>query len=75
MEFLENVLALFVKRDLVYSQQSRIEDLLFFWFFSEESKYFVDEKKKELHKRELLKYRESFQVLVFEKNLSIETAL
>ena len=59
----------------MYSQQSRIEDLLFFWFFSEESKYFVDEKKKELHKRELLKYRESFQVLVFEKNLSIETAL
>ena len=44
-------------------------------FFSEKSKSFVVEEKRRLHKKELLKYHEPFQVLVIEEILSIEIAL
>ena len=47
----------------------------FFCVFNKKRKAFVAEDTSGLHKRELLKYRESFQVLAFEGSLSIEIEL
>ena len=50
--------------------------MVVFCVFSKERKFIVAEEKSGLHKRELLKYRESFpRILVFEWSLSIEMAL
>ena len=75
VEFLEHVLAFSLKQDLVYFYLSFAEEWLFFRVFSIESKFFAAEEKLGWHKRELLKYHESFPFLIFEGSLSIEMAL
>ena len=50
------------------------EEWLLFCVFSKESKFFVAEEKSGLHKRELLKYHETFPILVFEGSISKEMA-
>ena len=72
-EFLQNDTEFFLKQDLVYSHQATVEMLLFFSFFSEQIHF--SWRKTGLHKRELLKYHDSFPILVFEVNLSLEIAL
>ena len=75
VEFLENVLQFSLKQHLVYFHLSHAKEWLLFCVFSKESKFFVAEEKSGLHKRELLKYHETFPILVFEGSLSIEMAL
>ena len=70
-EFSKNVLPFFFKQDVIYSHHSLADEEV----FSDERKPFVAEQKLGLHKRELLKYHESFPILVFEENLSIEISL
>ena len=70
-EFSKNVLPFFFKQDVIYSHHSLAEEEV----FSDERKPLVAEQKFGLHKRELLKYHESFPILVFEENLSIEISL
>ena len=70
-EFSKNVLPFFFKQDVIYSHHSLADEEV----FSDERKLFVAEQKLGLHKRELLKYHESFPILVFEENLSIEISL
>ena len=48
---------------------------LAFFVFLIEKEVFVAEETSDLHKRELLKSREYFSILVFEVRLSIEIAL
>ena len=74
-EFSENILPFFFKQDVTYSHDSLADEEVFILIFSDEEKPFVAEQKLGLHKRELLKYQECFPILVFEENLSIETAL
>ena len=74
-EFSENILPFFFKQDVTYSHHSLADEEVFILIFSDEEKPFVAEQKLGLHKRELLKYQECFPILVFEENLSIETAL
>ena len=71
VEFLEKVLAL----TLVSSHQSLAEKWLFFCFFDKKRKVFVAESNSGLRKKELLKYHETFPILVFERSLSVEIAL
>ena len=73
VEFLESILEFSLKRDLVYSHQSLAEEWLLFVFLMK-NEVFVAEKNSGLHKTELLKYHESFPILVFEGSLSIEIA-
>ena len=75
VEFLENILPFSLKQDLVYFHLLLAEEWLLFCVFSKESKFFVAEEKSVLHKRELLKYHETFPILVFEGSRSIEMAL
>ena len=70
-DFSKNVLPFFFKQDVIYSHHSLAEEEV----FSDERKPLVAEQKLGLHKRELLKYHESFPILVFEENLSIEISL
>ena len=65
MEFLKNIFALSLKQYLVYSRQLPAEEWLFFCVFNKKSKLFVDEDNLGFHERDLLKYHESFPVLVF----------
>ena len=74
MQFLENILAFTLKQDLVYSHQSLAEEWLFFEFLIRKE-LFVAEENLGLHKRELLKYHESFPILVFDVSLSIAIEL
>ena len=74
VEFLENILAFSLKQDLVYSHQSIAEEWLFLCVFNRKKQVFVAEENSGFHKRELLKYHESFPILVFEGSLSIELA-
>ena len=57
--------------------ESNAAVLVFFFFciFNKKRKVFVAEETSELYKRELLKYHESFLVLVFDGSLSTEIAL
>ena len=75
VEFLENVLPFFLEQDLVYFHVSLAGEWLLFCVFGKESKFFVAEEKSGLHKRELLKYHETFSILVFKGSVSIEMAL
>ena len=63
MEYLENVLGFLLKQDLVYSTQLFAKEWLFSGVFNKKSKLFVFEENSGLHKRELLKYHESFPLL------------
>ena len=74
-EFPKNVLSFFFKQDVTYSHHSLADEEVFILIFSDERKPFLAEQKLGLHKRELLKYHECFPILVFEENLSKETAL
>ena len=74
-EFSKNVLPFFFKQDVIYSYHSLADEEVFIFIFSDGRKPFVAEQKLGLHKRELLKYHECFSILVFEENLSKETAL
>ena len=74
VELLENILALFLKQDLMHSHQPLAEEW-FFCFFNQKRKVFAAEENSCLHKRELLKYLKNFQILVFQWSLSIEIAL
>ena len=75
VEFLENILALSLKQDLVYFHQSLAEEWLFFAFLIKKRKVFVAEENSGSHKWEILTYCESFPILVFEGSLSIEIVL
>ena len=75
VKFLENVLPFSLKQDLLYFHLSLAEEWLLFCVFSKESKFFIAEEKSSLHKKELLKYNETFPILVFEGSLSIEMTL
>ena len=74
-EFSENVQPFFFKQDVTHSHHSLADEEVFILIFGDERKPFVAEQKLGLHKRELLKYHQCFPILVFEENLSIETAL
>ena len=65
-EYLENILAFFLKRNLVYSHQSLAEECFFFCVFNKKRKVFEVQENSGLHKRESLKYHESFAILVYE---------
>ena len=73
-EFLENVLPFSLKQDLEYVHLLLAEEWLLFCVFRIESKIFVAEEKSGLRNRELLKYLETFPVLVFEGSISIKMA-
>ena len=62
-------------QELVYSNKSIVEELLFFGLLSQENNFFVDEEKLGPSKKELLKYHESLPTFVFEETLSIKIAL
>ena len=74
-EFSKSILPFFFKQDVTYSHHSLADEEVFILIFSDERKPFLAEQKLGLHKRELLKYHECFPILVFEENLSKETAL
>ena len=74
VEFLENILAFPLEQDLVYFNQSIAEEWGFLLLFNKKRKVFVAEENSGLRKRELLKYCETFPILVFEDSLSIEIA-
>ena len=74
-EFSKSVLPFFFKQDVTYSHHSLADEEVLILIFSDERKPFAAEQKLGLHKRELLKYHECFPILVFEENMSIETAL
>ena len=65
-EFLEDALGFSLKQDLVYFPCHLLKSGYFFVLLA---------KKTGLHKTELLKYHESFPILVFKGSLSIEMAL
>ena len=73
VEFLQSILEFSLKRYLVYTHQSLAEEWLLFVLLMKKE-VFVAEKNSGLHKRELLKYHESFPILVFEGSLSKEIA-
>ena len=75
VDFLENILTFSLKLDLVFFQQSLAEEWLLFCVFNKKRKVFTAEENLGLHKRELLKYHESFPILVFEGSMLIEIAL
>ena len=64
-----------MEQDVIYSHHSVADEEVFILIFSDHRKPFVAEQKLGLHKGQLLKYHECFPILVFEENLSIETAL
>ena len=74
VEFLENVLPFSLKQDLEYVHLLLAEEWLLFCAFRIENKFFVAEVKSGFHITELLKYDETFPILVFEGSLSIEMA-
>ena len=75
LEWWKKILAASLKGDLVYSHQSFAEEWLLFCACVLIKKVFVAEENSGLHKRELLRYHESFPILVFEGSLQIEIAL
>ena len=66
VEFLEKVLAFSLKLDLVFYHQSLAEEWGFFCVFNKKRKVFEVQENSDLHKRESLKYHESFAILVYE---------
>ena len=81
VEFLQNVLAFYLKQNLVYSNQSLAEEWLFSSFIFVFVLFLIKKQlfcsfvvEEEFHKKYLLKHYESFQTLVFKGSLSIEIA-
>ena len=76
MEFLESILAFYVKRFLMHSQESLVEVWLLFVFLIKKE-VFVAEENSGLHKRDFFRnlFHESFPILVLEGSLSLEITL
>ena len=72
--FSEKVLTFFLKLDLVFPHQSLAEEWLCSVFLIQQEKFVVKENSG-LRNEELLKYHESFPILVFQWTLSTKIAL